>query len=121
MAPQGYSAAMARADRLDRMDIRRADLEADYTQALIHALEATAAGSWGLFGHQKDRHAQEKFAPVLADLTETAEAIDAIRAKLELEPFALHHEFLASRGPVASNAVGEPKQARAWLEKLRRS
>jgi len=110
---------MARADRLDRLDVRRADLEADYSQALIDALEATAAGSWGLFGHQKDRHAQAKFAPVLANLNETAEAIDSLRTQLDMDPFALHQEFLASRGPVASTAVGEPKQARAWLEKLR--
>ena len=35
-----------------------------------------------------------------------------------LEPFALHEEFEASRGPVASTAPGEPKQAKAWLARL---
>ncbi len=35
-----------------------------------------------------------------------------------MEPFALHGEFIADRGPVKSSAVGEPKQARAWLERL---
>jgi len=35
-----------------------------------------------------------------------------------MEPFALHQEFLAARGPVKSSAVGEPRMARAWLERL---
>ena len=47
---------------------------------------------------------------------ETAkEMIDAAREALFMEPFALHHEFLAARGPVSAQAVGEPKQAQAWL------
>lgn len=109
---------MARADRLERLDNQRVALEADYRAALVAALQQTAAGAWGLFGHNKDRAAQAKVAPIIADLTETGETIDTMREQLGLEPFALHQEFLASRGPVASSAVGEPKQARAWLERL---
>ena len=37
---------MARADRLERLDRKRNDLEADYTAALIEALEQTVAGAW---------------------------------------------------------------------------
>jgi len=37
---------------------------------------------------------------------------------LSIEPFALHQEFLAARGPVKAHAVGEPKQAQAWLDRL---
>ncbi|MDB5676292.1 MAG: hypothetical protein JWM65_3274 [Sphingomonas bacterium] len=109
---------MARADRLERLDARRVELEAAYNDVLIAALRKTAAGSWGLFGHRKDRQAEAKYAPVIAELTETGEAIDAMRAQLGIEPFALHRDFLASRGPVASSAAGEPKQAQAWLERL---
>lgn len=109
---------MARADRLERLDVRRAEMEADYLQALINALEVTAAGSWGLFDHNNDRQARARVAPVVEELCETAQEIGDIREQLGLEPFALHQEFLASRGRVASNAVGEPKQARAWLERL---
>ncbi len=109
---------MARADRLERMDARREGLEADYAEALVAALKATAAGSWGLFDHQQDRATRAKVAPVVDNLCELGEAIDAIRELLSLEPFALHQEFLASRGPVKSSAVGEPKQARAWLDRL---
>jgi len=109
---------MAKADRLERLDVRRVELEADYAAALVAALRKTAAGSWGLFGHRKDRQAEAKFAPVIAELTETGEAIDAMRAQLGIEPFALHRDFLASRGPVASSAAGEPKQAQAWLDRL---
>jgi hypothetical protein len=109
---------MAKADRLERLDIRRAELEADYDEALIAALRKTAGGAWGLFDHREDRQAREKVAPVIANLSDLGEAIDDMRAQLGLEPFALHHDFLAARGPVASSAPGEPKQAQAWLEKL---
>jgi len=44
-----------------------------------------------------------------------------MRDDLGLTPFALHEEFEASRGPVSSNAPGEPKQARAWLDRLEKS
>jgi hypothetical protein len=109
---------MAKADRLERLDARRVELEAEYEELLIAALRKTAAGSWGLFGHRKDRQAEAKYAPVIAELTETGEAIDEMRAQLGIEPFALHRDFLASRGPVASSAAGEPRQAQAWLDRL---
>ena len=109
---------MARADRLEAMDIRRAALEVEYREALIDALRATAAGSWGLFDHQQDRRTRATIAPVVDNLIELADAIDSHRDKLGLPPFALHEEFLASRGRVSSSAVGEPKQARAWLDRL---
>lgn len=109
---------MAKADRLERLDQRRADMEADYTAALIEALRTTAAGKWGLFDHQGDRFARAAVAPVVENLNDLGEAIDAAREQLGMEPFALHREFVASRGPVGSEAVGEPKQAKAWLDRL---
>jgi hypothetical protein len=109
---------MAKADRLERMDTRRADLEIDYRAALIEALRATAAGQWGLFGHNKDKQARAKAAPLVDGLAELAEEIDDLRDQLDMEPFALHQEFLAARGPVRADAVGEPKQAQAWLDRL---
>ncbi|CAN5229085.1 hypothetical protein BH10PSE13_BH10PSE13_16520 [soil metagenome] len=109
---------MAKADRLERLDARRAALEAEYEEALIAALRATAAGQWGLFDHGKDKAARAKIAPVIENLTEMGEEVDSMREQLLMEPFALHREFLASRGPVAPSAVGEPKQAIAWLDRL---
>lgn len=109
---------MARADRLERLETRRVELEADYTAALVAALQTTASGVWGLFGYQQDRATRARAEPILAELADLAETIDAAREQLLMEPFALHREFLASRGKVASNAVGEPKQARAWLDRL---
>jgi hypothetical protein len=103
---------MAKADRLERLDIRRAELEEEYRAALI------AGGRWGLFDHQQDRSARAKTAPVLAQLDELAQEIDAMRDTLGLEPFDLHPAFLAARGKPAADAVGEPKQAKAWLERL---
>lgn len=109
---------MSRADRLERLDSRREELEAEYRLALLDALRKTAAGSWGLFGHTKDRAMQAKWAPVVTDLCDRGEEIDQLRDQLGLEPFALHADFEASRGPVRSNDPGEPKQAKAWLERL---
>ena len=109
---------MAKADRLERLDIRRLALEDDYRAALVSALQKVAAGSWGLFGHKHDRAAVAKWAPVVAELCDTGQTIDKLRADLEMEPFPLHREFEASRGPVASTAPGEPKQAREWLVRL---
>ncbi|HWJ69640.1 MAG TPA: hypothetical protein VNS79_06320 [Sphingobium sp.] len=109
---------MAKADRLERLDIRRSDLEADYTAALIDALRVTASGKWGLFDHQADRWARAAVAPVIDNLNEIGQAIDAARQQLGMPPFELQQQFLASRGPVDPQAVGEPRQAQAWLDRL---
>lgn len=109
---------MSRADRLERIDMRRLELEAEYEDVLLAALQKVSAGSWGLFGHTKDRAAHAKWQPVVKDLCDRGEEIDQLRDQLGLQPFALHEEFEASRGPVASNAPGEPKQAKAWLDRL---
>ncbi|WP_353227494.1 hypothetical protein [Novosphingobium sp.] len=109
---------MAKIDRMERLDARRIDMEAEYTAALIEALKVTAAGKWGLFDHKPDRVARLAIAPVIDQLTDLGDAIDAARAQLDMEPFALQQEFLAARGPVSPQAVGEPKQAQAWLARL---
>lgn len=109
---------MAKADRLERLDVRRIEVEAEYREALIAALRVTAAGRWGLFDHQKDKAARARTAPVIAALEELADEIEGMRDTLGLEPFALHQDFMAVRGPAAADAVGEPKQAKIWLEQL---
>ena len=111
---------MAKADRLERLDLRRSELEVEYLAALVAALQACAAGSWGLFAHNQDRFARAKWAPVVDALCDMGRDIDLMRETLAMAPFALHHEFEASRGPVSSNAPGEPKQAAAWLTRLER-
>ena len=112
---------MARADRLSRMDERRAQLEEDYAAALIAALQVTASGKWGLFDHRQDRHDRKAAAPAVDELCELGETINTMREQLFMEPFALHAEFEASRGPVAATAPGEPKQALAWLARLKQA
>ena len=112
---------MAKADRLERLDTRREELEGEYRDALVAALRVTAGGRWGLFGHLKDKAAIARTAPTIAALAELADEIDAMRDTLGLEPFALHREFMAARGPAAADAVGEPKQALAWLERMDRT
>jgi hypothetical protein len=109
---------MAKADRLERLDVRRAELETEYTAALIDALRVTASGKWGLFDHNGDRVSRKAVAPIIDNLAEIGQAIDDMREQLHMPPFELQQEFLASRGPVRSDAVGEPKQAQAWLDRL---
>lgn len=109
---------MAKADRLARLDLRRIELEAEYRAALVAALSVTAAGKRGLFDHNGDRVSRAAVAPIISDLTETAEMIDDARSRLGIEPFALHQQFLSARGRPGAQAVGEPKQARAWLDTL---
>ncbi|MBV1686951.1 hypothetical protein KRR38_04495 [Novosphingobium sp. G106] len=109
---------MARADRLERLDTRRGELEAEYQEVLIAALRKAAAGSWGLFDHNPDKTARAAWKATVTDLCDRGQEIDEMRETLGLEPFALHAEFEASRGPVSATAPGEPKQARAWLDRL---
>ena len=109
---------MSRADRLERLDGQRAELEVQFKELLIAALRDAARGSAGLFGHKPDKFTRKAWDPRISDLTELGEQIEAMRATLGLETFALYAKFLASRGPVASTAPGESKQAKAWLERL---
>jgi hypothetical protein len=109
---------MAKADRLERLDTRRAQVETEYLEALVSALRKAAAGSWGLFGHNPDRHAVAKWAPIVEELCDMGHEIDEMRGDLGMEPFPLHQEFEESRGPVPPTAPGEPKQAMAWLNRL---
>lgn len=109
---------MAKADRLARLDFRRAELEAEYAVALTAALQTTASGKWGLFDHNGDRWTRAAVAPAVNILNEIGDAIDKARDQLGMPPYELHEQFLASRGPVGPEAVGEPKQAQAWLDRL---
>lgn len=109
---------MAKIDRLERLDRNRLELEGEYLAALISALRVSASGSWGLFDHNQDRWTRANWAPVVNRLCDLGHEIDEMRERLAMEPFALHEEFEASRGPVRADAVGELKQARAWLRRL---
>ena len=109
---------MAKADRLERLDAQRVRLETEYEEALVAALHKCAAGSWGLFEHTQNRLFRENWKLIVAELCDLGQEIDQMRDTLGLGPFTLHQEFEASRGPVPSNAPGEPKQAKAWLERL---
>ncbi len=109
---------MAKADRLARLDIRREEFEAEYTAALIDALKVAASGKVGLFAHGGDRWSRAAVAQVIDNLAEIGEAIDRARDQLAMPPFELQKQFLASRGPVDSQAVGETRQAQAWLDRL---
>ena len=112
---------MARADRLERLDALRGDLEADYRAALMEALRVTAAGKWGLFGHNEHLQPRAPRPAMVTDLCDRGAQIDDLRERLGLEPFPLHREFESARGKVSPQAPGEPKQAKAWLERLEKT
>ena len=109
---------MAKIDRLERLDQRRADLEVEYRTLLIGALERTAAGKPGLFNHRADKRERAAVAPVIDELRELGDSIDAIRDQLMMDPFVLHRDFFDARGRVAPSAAGEPRQAKQWLDRL---
>ena len=109
---------MSRADRLERLDGQRLADELLFEELLVTALRDTAQGAAGLFGHKPDKFTRKAWDPRIAELTNLGAEIDQMRATLGIEPWPLFAEFLASRGPVASTAPGEPKQAKAWLERL---
>ena len=109
---------MSKADRLDRLDARRSELEAEYALALVDALRIAASGKSGLFDHSGDRRTRSAMAPTIDNLNEIGHEIDKAREILTMPPYELQQQFLASRGPVGPQAVGEPKQARAWLDRL---
>lgn len=109
---------MARAARLERLDAHRVELETAYRAALIAALRTTA-GRFGLFDHHQDKDTRKRAAAVVDPIVTLGEEIDEMRSQLGIEPFALHQEFLASRGrPKSPQAVGEAKQAQQWLNRL---
>ena len=109
---------MAKPDRLARLDAQREDLETDYRDTLVAVLEKTAAGALGLFDRSTDRRVRAAIAPTIDSLAEMGADIAAMRERLMMEPFALHRDFFAARGPVKASAVGEQKEARLWLDRL---
>lgn len=112
---------MAKVDRLERLDIRRSELEVEYRDSLVAALRVTASGKWGLFDHNGDRWTRAAIAPTIDHLDEIGQAIDRARSQLAMPPFELQQQFLKSRGPVSAHAVGEPRQAQEWLDRLEKA
>lgn len=105
---------MARAERLGRQIHA---LEAEYVALLRKALTDCAAGRWGLFG-QNEHLRSASNPPELDDLRHLAGTIDQLRARAGEGQFPLHRDFEAARGRGDANALGEPKQAEAWLRRL---
>jgi hypothetical protein len=105
-------------------------LETSYRELLLSALEKCAAGRWGLFAHNE--FAAREFSPQLRsrlldsdgaveELLDLGSKIEGLRRRFGLEPFPLHERLLQMRGSYHSNAPGEPKVARKWLDELRSS
>lgn len=108
---------MAPMDRTERVSRHVDELEREYLAVLTKALNDCADGRWGLFGHNEHLHSYKAPAE-LKELREMARAISRLRVQNGDEPYPLHEEFEAARGPVDANHPGEPKQAKAWLKRL---
>jgi len=109
---------MAKIDRLERLDRRRAEQEAEYRELLSGALTQAAAGKAGLFNRRADKRERAAAAPLIDALRELGDEIDDLRRQLMIERFALHQQFFDARGRASPSAVGEPRQAAEWLERL---
>ena len=105
-------------------------LETSYRELLLSALEKCAAGRWGLFAHNE--FAAREFSPQLRsrlldsdgaveELLDLGSKIEGLRRRFGLEPFPLHERLLYMRGYYLSNAPGQPKGDRKWLDELRSS
>lgn len=109
-----YRLPMSRADRVAQ---QLESLEREYRAVLTRALEACAAGTWGLFGHNE--HTGFAEAPrELEALRALAKTMDRLRERAGDGPFDLHQQFETARGRAGPNEPGEPKQAKAWLQRL---
>ena len=74
-----------------------------------------------VWAHENDdRRTRAVMAPTYDLLCELGDAIDRARERLSLPPYDLHREYLASRGRPSPSAVGEPRQAQQWLDRLAR-
>jgi hypothetical protein len=104
---------MSRARHIDQ---QLEDLERQYRSVLERALIGCAGGDWGLFGHNE--HLGASPPAELSELETLAQAMNRLRSQRGEGPFPLHQEFEAARGRVDANAPGEPRQARAWLQRL---
>lgn len=104
-------------DRTERLSRHLDELEREYVAVLTRALNDCADGRWGLFGHNEHLHSYGVPAE-LAELRNLARAINRLRVTSGDEPYSLHEEFEAARGPADANDPGEPKQAKAWLKRL---
>jgi hypothetical protein len=104
-------------DNSERLSQQVDELERQYRTLLSRALTDCAGGRWGLFGHNEHLHSYG-VPSELAELRELAHAINRLRARIGEGLFPLHEEFEAARGRADANALGEPKQAQAWLQRL---
>lgn len=103
-------------DKGQRISQQLDELEREYRSVLEKALVDCAGGRWGLFGHNE--HLGASPPAEIGDLQSLSQAINRLRSQVGEPPFSLHEEFEAARGRADANAPGEPKQARAWLERL---
>jgi hypothetical protein len=102
----------------DKIRARELEItEREFRELLIPCLQACAEGRWGLFGAYDAFPGFENWSPGGNRLRELAKSIRAIRSESG-ERSELCEEFLTLCTFHKSNDPGEPKLAKAFLERI---
>ncbi len=117
---------MSRAARREKLEARLNQLESDFRELLLEALNRCASGEWGVFG-QNDAVLKGYSPAIYARLkSEAAEGlfqlgdeVNELRTSLGIqETFYLFDRYLEYRQRRSSNHLGEPKLAAEFLTEL---
>jgi hypothetical protein len=108
---------MSRRDKIQLEEL--ASLKAEFRDLLIRCLEHCAGGAWGLFGaYDSIEMGRVRLTwPEADQLCELADSIQSILAQSgERDP--LCDAYVELRAPHGANKPGEPKLAKALLDRI---
>jgi len=102
----------------DKIQARQLEaMEQEFQELLTPCLRTCVAGRWGLFGAYDSFRGFENWSPGGNRLRELAKCIQAIRSESG-EKSELCEEFLSLCTFHKANDPGEPKLAKAFLERI---
>lgn len=106
---------MSRASRHEKAETNLHALKREFEELLLEALHSCANGRWGLLGQYPQRYRLKESEQLEA----LGEKIDALRKELAIvEEFWFYARFQYYCSIQGSNAVGEPKLAKQFLEDI---
>jgi hypothetical protein len=106
---------MSRASRQEKAKKKLQALELEFEQLLRGALRSCAGGRWGLLGQYPEQYRLKE-----AEQLETlGREIGSLRQELGIvDEFWHYSRFIHYRSIQGSNALGEPKLAKGFLEEI---
>jgi hypothetical protein len=119
-------ANMSRATRRQKLEAKLSQIEGEFRELLLQALNRCASGEWGMFGQNDavlQAHSPALYARLKSrsadKLLELGQQISDLRTTLGIqESFHLFARYLEYRDRRSSNALGEPKLAAQFLAEL---